>query len=97
MEISSNSTVVGAKNVISCDLVGELALLNLKNGAYYVLDAQGAGIWNLIQKPNTLKDVLEVLLKEYDVDKEQCKQDLMELIQELVDKGLVEIKSGPVN
>ncbi|HEX7468033.1 MAG TPA: PqqD family peptide modification chaperone [Methanobacterium sp.] len=96
MEISSNSTVVVAKNVISCDLVGELALLNLKDGVYYVLDAQGAGIWNLIQKPNTLKDVLEVLLKEYDVDKEQCRQDLMELIQELVDKGLVEIKNGSI-
>jgi hypothetical protein len=92
MKISTNSTIAVARDVLSCDLREEVAILNLNDEEYYVLNSLGARIWGLVQKPNTLENVLEELLKDYDVEKERLKQDLMELVNELVDKGLVEIK-----
>ena len=50
-------------------LVDEAAILNLKTGIYYGLDPVGARIWNLIQTPRQLKEILETLLNEYDVKK----------------------------
>lgn len=90
-KISINSTVVVSNDVVSCDLDGEAAILNLKNGIYYGLDPIGAKIWNIVQNPTVLTDVLDAISDEYDVDKDRCKNDLLELVENLLDNGLVKI------
>ena len=90
-KILIDSSVVVADDVVSCDLDGEAAILNLKDGVYYGLDPVGAKIWNLIQKPMILNNVLQLIMEEYDVDKDTCKGDLLELVEELLDNGLVKI------
>ncbi len=90
-KLSNNSTVVVTDDVVSCDLDGEAAILNIEDGVYYGLDPIGAKIWNLIQKPCLLNDVVETIWQEYEVDKEQCKQDILELMEELINNGLVKI------
>jgi hypothetical protein len=90
-KISSNSIVKVADEVVSCDLDGEAAILNLKDGVYYGLDPIGAKIWKLIQNPMALNDVVEMIWAEYNVDKNQLKDDIFELINELLDNGLVKV------
>jgi hypothetical protein len=90
-KISIDSVVVVTDDVVSCDLDGEAAILNIKDGVYYGLDPIGAKIWNLIQKPILLDNVLKVIMDEYDVDKDRCKNDVLELIEKLIDNGLVKI------
>lgn len=92
MKFSTNSTIEVAKDVVSCDLVDEAAILNLKTGIYYGLDPIGARIWNLIQKPRQLNEILETLLNEYEVEKNRCQEDLIELLEQLAEKELVTIK-----
>jgi hypothetical protein len=89
--ISTDSIVVVTDDVVSCDLDGEAAILNIKDGVYYGLDPIGAKIWNLIQKPILLDNVLQVIMDEYDVDKDRCKNDILELIEKLLENGLVKI------
>jgi hypothetical protein len=91
-ELNLNSTVSIAQDVVSCDLVDEAAILNMKDGVYYGLNPVGARIWNLIQNPLKVKEILEVLVDEYDVDEETCQTDLMELLNQLLEKELIEIK-----
>ena len=92
MKFSTNSTIEVAKDVVSCDLVDEAAILNLKTGIYYGLDPIGARIWKLIQTPRQLNEILETLLNEYEVEKNHCQEDLIELIEQLAEKELVTIK-----
>ena len=89
--ISATSRVMVAKEQVSCDLAGEAAILNLQTGVYYGLDHVGARIWNLIQQPMTVSDVLQVLLKEYEVNSERCENDVFGLLQELASEGLIEV------
>ena len=90
-KISIDSTVVVVDEIVSCDLDGEAAILNIKDGVYYGLDPIGAKIWNLIQNPRTLNEVVEKIWEGYDVEKDQCKDDIFELIEELLNNGLVKI------
>ena len=90
-KISIDTCVVVADDVVSCDLDGEAAILNLKDGVYYGLDPIGAKIWNLIQNPMILSDVVEKIWEEYDVEKDQCTDDIFELIEELLNNGLVKV------
>jgi len=89
--ISESSIVVVTKDQVSCDLSGEAAILNLKSGVYFGLNTVGASIWNLIQKPRTVKEIQDSILKEYDVDSGRCEQDILEILQELSTHGLIEI------
>ena len=90
-ELTLNSTVQVSQEVVSCDLVEEAALLNLKDGVYYGLNPVGARIWKLIQKPKKLSDILEILVAEYDVERDVCQTDLMELTEQLLDKDLIKM------
>jgi hypothetical protein len=89
--ISSGSGVVASGDQVSSDLGGEVAILDLKAGTYYGLDEVGNRVWTLIQEPNSVKEVRDVLLSEYEVEPERCERDLISLLQRLADEGLVEV------
>jgi hypothetical protein len=90
--VSGDSTVVAAKDQVSSDLGGEVAILDLKAGVYYGLDAVGARIWSLIQEPRTVNEIRNILLEEYEVEPERCERDLLVLLQRLATEGLVEVE-----
>jgi hypothetical protein len=89
--ISESSTVVVTKDQVSCDLSGEAAILNLKSGVYFGLNTVGASIWKLIQEPRTVKEIRDSILEEYEVGSNRCEQDILEILQELSSRGLIEI------
>ncbi len=92
--ISIRSTVVTAKDQLSCDLAGEAAILNLAKGVYYGLDPVGARIWTLIREPRTLTEVRDTIVNEYDVQPSRCEADLLALLQQLAEEGLVEVRDA---
>ncbi len=92
--LTIHSVVVVAPDVVSCDLAGDAAILNLKSGVYYGLDAVGARIWSYLQTPVALSEVKERLLEEHDVADEQCEQDLLELAGGFAREGLVKVQNG---
>jgi len=89
--LSEESRLVVSKDQVSCDLAGEAAILNLKNGVYYGLDPVGARIWNLIQEPRSFAELRSTLLSEYEVDSPRLDSDIRELIGKLSEQGLVEV------
>ena len=92
--ISDQSIVVAAKDQVSCDLAGEAAILNIKNGVYYGLDPVGARIWSLMQEPRAVSEIQTTITGEYDVEPERCARDLVGLLEKLLAEGLIEVKEG---
>ena len=93
--VSGRSTVVAAKDQVSCDLAGEAAILNLQAGVYYGLDAVGARVWHLLQEPRTVQDIRDTILMEYEVERDRCERDLLALLQDLAAAGLIEVRDEP--
>jgi hypothetical protein len=91
--ISEHSVVVANPNRVSCDLSGELAILNVDNGVYYGLDSIGARVWEWIQTPKKVGEILDALLEDYAVEPDRCKHDLWLLLEKLSTNGLVQIKN----
>lgn len=92
--ISDRSVVVAIKDQVSCDLAGEAAILNIKNGVYYGLDPVGARIWNLMQQPCAVFEIQNAITGEYDVEPERCARDLFGLLNRLLEEGLIEVRDG---
>jgi hypothetical protein len=94
--ISDRSTIVVTKDQVSCDLSGEAAILNLKTSVYFGLNTVGASIWKLIQEPRKVSEIRDAIVEEYDVEPGLCEADLLALLQELLDKELIEVKNETV-
>jgi hypothetical protein len=90
--ISESSTVVAVKHQVSSDLGGEVAILDLDAGMYYGMDEVGARIWELVQEPRLVEEIQAVILDEYEVDPATGKRDVLVLLQQLTDNGLVEVQ-----
>lgn len=84
-------------SVAARELQGELVLLNLESGTYFGLDETGTAMWRLIERHGAVARVFDQMLSEYDVAPDQLRRDLLALVQQLVDKGLLEVaESGEV-
>lgn len=89
--ISAGSSIVASEGQVSSDLGGEVAILGLGAGTYYGLDEVGGRVWTLIQEPREVAEIREALLREYEVEPERCERDLISLLQQMADEGLVEV------
>ena len=89
--ISLHSKVRSDPEQISVELAGEVVILSTKSGVYYGLDEVGARIWHLLKEPKTIQDLLDTILKEFDATADQCEPDLLDLLDDLRSKGLMEI------
>lgn len=92
--LSVHSIVVATVQQISCDLEEEAAILSLKNNVYYGLDPVGARVWHLLRQPRSVHEVRDALLAEYEVESERCENDLLGLLENMRDEGLIEVKDS---
>lgn len=92
--ISEAAVVVAAPGQLSSGLDAEATLLRIETGESFCLDAVGTRVWSFIQAPRRVREIRDLLLKEYEVDAQQCREDLMELLEELAREGLIEIQEG---
>ncbi len=90
-KISLDSVVSVAADQVSCELDGEAAILNLKSGAYHGLDPVGATVWKLIANPTPVRQVIDAMIVEYNVDRSRCERDLLALLSQLDERGLIQV------
>jgi hypothetical protein len=89
--VSERSTVVAVSHQVSSDLGGEVAILDLDAGMYFGLDEVGARVWELAQEPKRVEEIQKRILDEYEVDPASGRRDVLALLQQLADKGLIEV------
>jgi len=92
--LSAHSIVAASPEQVSCPLGDEAAILNMKNAIYYGLDAVGARIWDLLQKPRPVSEIRDTLVAEYEVEAERCEHDLLGLLEKMRSEGLVHVQSA---
>lgn len=90
--ITESSVVVAAENQTSAEVDGESVILDLEEGIYYGLNPVGARIWTEIQEPTPVNEITAAITAEYDVDADQCHEDVISLLQDLEENGLIEIE-----
>ena len=92
-DIDASTTVKASAEQVSSNVADEEVILNLKNGSYYGLDPIGAEIWKIIQEPTSVDEVVAELTQRYDVEKERCTQDVLDLLRDMNEHELLEVNS----
>lgn len=92
MPVESSSIVCQCtEDMAVSDMNGEVVMMTMSKGDFYNLDDISSRIWSLIENPRTVADVCAELQTIYDVDAQTCEQDVLALLNDLADKGLIKI------
>jgi pyrroloquinoline quinone biosynthesis protein D len=65
-------------------------LLNMDDGSYYSLNEVGGRVWDLCDGTRTVEQVVSALALEYDVPAQTLELDILELLDGLRSKNLIE-------
>ncbi|CAH2466605.1 lasso peptide biosynthesis PqqD family chaperone [Bacillus sp. S4] len=87
-----NQCVAQVKGNVVSDMDGEKVMLSIKNGKYYNLGKMGGVIWELIEKPISVTQLITTLLLEYEVEQSQCEGQVVSFLEMLLEEGLVVIE-----
>lgn len=74
----------------------ESVLLNIQTERYFGLDETGTRMWQLVTAAPTVGAAYEQLLREYDVDEQLLRANLSDLLERLVENGLLSLRSADV-
>jgi hypothetical protein len=95
--IPLDAIVVASDRQLSTTLAGEVIILGLDDSIYYGLNGAGARIWELLQTPRTIRDVVDAITTEFDVDRERAAADLGALFTDLESRGLIAVTRSPAD
>jgi len=96
MKFSFSDRVEVPRHVLVRFLEKESVFLNLETEHYYGLDETGTRMWQVVTEAPNIEEAYAQLLSEFDVEAELLRQNLSELLGQLVDKGLLRIHSVDV-
>lgn len=91
-QISLEDSFAISKDAVFRDLDGEAVILDMGSGKYFGLNSVGARIWQLLEQHGALRSVHDDLCREYDAAPEVLQRDLLKLLTELEQAGLVETR-----
>ena len=91
MSISFTDRVKVPDDVLISGLQDESVLLNLDSERYYGLDDVGTRMFSVLTSSDSVQSAWERLKKDYDVDHEVLRNDLITLVDTLLEQGLIEV------
>ena len=91
MAVSLAARVSVPPDVLISKVGDESVILDLDSERYFGLDAVGTHMWTILTTSDTVQAAYEQLLGEYEVDAEVLRQDLLNLVGMLRERGLVEV------
>ena len=89
MDVALTEQFASHPSVICRELSGETVLLNLESGVYYGLDTVGTRVWQLLMQGRTIDAICETMIDEYDVARDVLRDDVLRLVGELRERGIV--------
>ena len=83
------------EGVIYRDIEREAVVLNLDNGFYYSLNQLGTEIWEMCDGTSSIEEMIQCVCDDYEVTYDQAKNDILELVDDLIREGLVTVDETP--
>lgn len=88
-EITLNTIIQRKEDILTSDLDGEKVMMSIQKGEYYGLGKTGTYIWDQLNTPVKISDLINLIVVKYNVTHEKCFQDIKPFIVDLIEKQLI--------
>lgn len=96
-DFGRDSIISADPEVVSCELEGGAALLDLRSSTYFSLNPIGADIWGMLADPASVDAIHGQLTERYEVDPHRCYADLVALLRQMAEAGLIKVDDARSN
>ena len=73
---------------------GEAVIILPAEGVVKMLNAVGSRVWEMADGTRPVRDIVETIHQEFDVDPEQAQQDVVEFVAEMVQADLLTVETS---
>ena len=81
-------------DVLAADVEDETVLLDPSEWIYISCNETAARIWQALDQPRSHDEVVETLLRDYDVDRTTCDREVGEFVREMAARGLIVVEAA---
>ncbi|MFH0783239.1 MAG: lasso peptide biosynthesis PqqD family chaperone [Pseudomonadota bacterium] len=85
------NVVKQSKDTISSSIDTETVLLSIVESSYYGMGPTGSRIWQLLEQPIRVGDLIQILLQEYEIEYCECEKDVISFLNNLRAENLIDI------
>jgi coenzyme PQQ synthesis protein D (PqqD) len=95
----SDQLFVRSQAVVSRRVAGETLIVPVRGkvgdlASIYSFNGTGSLIWDLLQSPTALSDLIGAVEQEYHVASEKAREDVTRFLNDMLSVGLVEVRPG---
>ena len=76
-------------DVTTAEFDDELAVMDLRSGAYIAFNRTAADVWKLLEEPQSLDGLTDTLAARYAIDPALCRAEVDALLAELLDMQVI--------
>jgi hypothetical protein len=91
--IDDRLTITRNDQLMSAPVDDDLVFLNPATNSYVALDAIGRRIWDLLQQPSTLGDLISTVTATFDGDRGTIAEEVRAFVRELETEGMVRVET----
>ncbi len=67
----------------------EVVMLSQTNGEYYALNEVASRIWEILDEPVKVQNIIQQLMDEFEIGHDVCSDQTIQLLNELYEKSLI--------
>ncbi|RLQ96290.1 lasso peptide biosynthesis PqqD family chaperone [Falsibacillus albus] len=90
--VTLDQTFVQCEGNIVSAMGDEKVMLCIGNGKYYNLGEMGGQIWDMLESPLTVCQMVSSLTEIYEVYRDQCEDQVISFLESLLQEGLIQVK-----
>jgi Coenzyme PQQ synthesis protein D (PqqD) len=87
--IERSAVLLRSDSHVSAPLDEWLVMMDIDAGKYYVLDDIASFVWQRLEAPTSVAELVADLCSRYDVTSSRCEADVLPFLTQLHEKGLV--------
>jgi len=92
--LTLNSIIQRNPEVIAAEADQDLIMVSLASEHYYGVSDVARDIWDAIERPRKISDLVDDLTAAYDIDLSSCKDQTLSFLEALFDEGLLQVNDG---
>lgn len=81
--MDKNKKIKLLKSINVTELDGEKVMVDFESGKYFLIKGTGNDIWDMLQNEISPQEIIDNLLKEYEVTVEECEASVMNFLTKL--------------
>jgi hypothetical protein len=93
--LTLNSIIQREPEVMAAEADQDLIMVSIATGYYYGISDVAREIWDAIERPKRVSDLVHDLTTTYHIDPPSCEDQTLSFLKALLEEGLVQVKDGP--